>query len=231
MCEAQHPARAGRPGPTIDLVGPEGPQFRLGDGGTRSGSCARYSSKASMRAIQRSSPDTFFLTRSSSPLIMRPMRAQGSLDSVALVLDGLARRLGLESKLLESRLRREWPDIVGEQIAAHTRPDQIRFKKLLIHVRHSVWLHQLTFLKPTLLQKINAAAGSPLVTELLLRIGDVADHTRVKPAAETFCTAALPSSQVKAEAELYAQAVQDQSLREQLAAVMAQALAQSKPAS
>ncbi|HEX2055125.1 MAG TPA: DUF721 domain-containing protein [Nitrospiraceae bacterium] len=159
------------------------------------------------------------------------MRAHGSLDSVALVLEGLARRLGLETKLLESRLRREWADIVGEHIAAHTRPEQIRFKKLLIHVRHSVWLQQLSFLKSELLQKINGAAGAPLVTELVLRIGDVAGHTPASVPADDGFTAAVPSSQVKEEAERYAGAVQDQSLREHLAAVMAQALARSKPAS
>ena len=159
------------------------------------------------------------------------MRPHGSLDSVAVVLDGLARRLGLESKLLESRLRRQWADIVGEQIAAHTRPEQIRFKKLLIHVRHSVWLHQLTFLKPILLQKINAGAGAPLVTELVLRIGDVMDDAQNPETSVAAFAAAEPSPRTKAEAEQYAQAVQDQSLRERLATVMAQALAHSKPVS
>jgi hypothetical protein len=159
---------------------------------------------------------------------MRAMRAQGSLDSVACVLEGLARRLGLEIKLLESRLRREWPDIVGEQIAAHTRPEQIRFKKLLIHVRHSVWLQQLTFLKPALLQKINGIAGTPLITELALRIGDVPDHgSQEASSAGALCVSVEPSSQLKAQAELHAQAVQDLTLREHLAAVMAQALARS----
>ena len=163
---------------------------------------------------------------------MRAMRGHGSLDSVAFILDGLARRLGLETKLLEARLRREWPVIVGEQIAAHTRPEQIRFKKLLIHVRHSVWLQQLTFLKPALLQKINGIAGTPLITELSLRIGDVSDDG----SQEASSTGALflsvePSSQLKAQAELHAQAVQDLSLREHLASVMAQALARSKPVS
>lgn len=163
---------------------------------------------------------------------MRPMRAHGSLDSVACVLEGLARRLGLESKLLEFRLRRQWSDIVGEQIAAHTRPEQIRFKKLLIHVRHSVWLQQLTFLKPALLQKINTAAGEPLVSELVLRIGDVTDlRTQGAGPSEGASASVEPSSQVKAEAELYARAVQDLSLREQLATVMAQALARSAPLS
>ena len=160
---------------------------------------------------------------------MRAMRAHGSLDSVAVVLDGLARRLGLESKLLESRLRRQWADIVGEQIAAHTRPEHIRFKRLLIHVRHSVWLHQLTFLKPALLEKINGAVGTPLVTELVLRIGDVTDYAQGDGASGAGLAAIEPPPQTKAEAEQHAQAVQDQSLREHLAAVMAQALAHSKP--
>ena len=159
---------------------------------------------------------------------MRAMRAHGSLDSVACILEGLARRLGLETKLLESRLRRQWPDIVGEQIAAHTRPEQIRFKKLLIHVRHSVWLQQLTFLKPVLLQKINDAAGEPLVSELVLRIGDVSDHpAQGTGAVEIMSLSVEPSSEAKAQAELYAQAVQDLSLREHLASVMAQALTRS----
>jgi hypothetical protein len=158
------------------------------------------------------------------------MRPHGSLDSVAVVLDGLARRLGLESKLLESRLRHRWADIVGEQIAAHTRPEQIRFKKLLIHVRHSVWLHQLTFLKPILLQKINAG-GAPLVAELVLRIGDVTDDAQNPENSVAAFPAVEPSPHTKAEAEQYAQAVQDQSLRERLATVMAQALARSKPVS
>ncbi len=162
---------------------------------------------------------------------MRAMRMHGSLDSVACILDGLAHRLGLENHLFEMRLRRDWAGIVGEQIAAHTRPEQIRFKKLLIHVRHSVWLQQLTFLKLELLGKVNAAAGETLVSEIILRLGDVtagADQagrlTEMTPPLE-------PSPQTKDQAALYAQAVQDLTLREHLAAVMAGALTRSNPAS
>jgi hypothetical protein len=151
---------------------------------------------------------------------------------VALILDGLARRLGLDSKLLESRLRRQWTDIVGEQVAAHTRPEHIRFKKLLIHVRHSVWLQQLTFLKPALLQNINGAGTDPLVSDLVLRIGDVGDSPADTPGrAQTAPAPVEPSPEMKAEAALYAQAVKDLSLRERLATVMAQALACSKAVS
>ena len=109
--------------------------------------------------------------------MIAPMRGQSKLDSFGTILAGLAHRLGLESKLFEARLRRQWPDIVGEAIAIHARPDQIRFRKLTVFVHNSVWLQQLSFLKPVLLEKVNALAGEPLVAEIVLRIGDVPVNT------------------------------------------------------
>src|SRR5262249_44911988 len=102
-----------------------------------------------------------------------PMRGPGSIDSLSSVLEGLARRLGLESKLLESRLRRDWAALGGEPSASNTWPDQIRYKKLYLRVRNSVWLHQLTYLKPTLLQNLSTVTGGELLTEVVLRVGEI----------------------------------------------------------
>ena len=156
------------------------------------------------------------------------MRGQSRLDSFSSILAGVAHRLGLESKLFEARLRRQWPDIVGEPIAAHTRPDQIRFKKLYVLVHKSVWLQQLTFLKPVLLEKVNAMAGEPLVTEIVLRIGEfTADHSSTAEAtADVEPPAIQPSPQLLREVTLHAQSIQDQALREHLVTLMAQALSQ-----
>jgi len=85
---------------------------------------------------------------------MPRMPGRAFFDSVGSVLKSLVHRYGMESKLLEYHLRRRWPEIAGEQIAAHTSPDGIRFRKLYLIVENSVWLHQLTFLKPTLLESI-----------------------------------------------------------------------------
>jgi predicted nucleic acid-binding Zn ribbon protein len=160
------------------------------------------------------------------------MRGQSRLDSFGSILAGVAHRLGLESKLFEARLRRQWPDIVGKPIAAHTRPDQIRFKKLYVLVHNSVWLQQLTFLKPVLLEKVNAMAGEPLVTEIVLRIGEfTADHSSTAEAtaeatADVGPPAIQPSPQLLREVTLHAQSIQDQALREHLVTLMAQALSQ-----
>ncbi|MDP9132552.1 MAG: DUF721 domain-containing protein [Nitrospirota bacterium] len=156
------------------------------------------------------------------------MRGQSRLDSFSSILAGLAHRLGLESKLFEGRLRRQWPDIVGEPIATHTRPDQIRFKKLTVFVHNSVWLQQLSFLKPVLLQKVNAMAGQALVTEIVLRIGEFsASRAAGHEAAILDPMPTPPTAQLLNEATLHTQGIQDQALREHLAAVMVQALSQA----
>jgi hypothetical protein len=101
------------------------------------------------------------------------MRGPGPIDSLSSILEGVARRLGLESKLLENRMRRDWVSIVGEPIASNTWPDQIRYKKLYLLVHNSVWLHQLTFLKPTLIEKLNRVTGGETVTDIVLRVGEI----------------------------------------------------------
>lgn len=141
------------------------------------------------------------------------MRGLGSIDSVSSVLKGLARRLGLESKLLESRLRRDWVSIVGEPIASHTWPDQIRYKKLYLLVHNSVWLHQLTFLKPTLLHKLNTVAGGELVTEIVLRVGEIPSRVVVSAPIPAIDGDLTVSEVALAEASSLVSAIQDPGLR------------------
>ena len=111
------------------------------------------------------------------------MRASGSLDSFGTILSGLAKRLGLQSHLFELRLQQQWRDTIGEPIGSHTWPAQVRYKKLHLIVRNSVWLQQLLFLKPTLLAKLNEQAGSELITDIAFRVGEIpsADHSNTEP--------------------------------------------------
>jgi len=157
------------------------------------------------------------------------MRGTGRIDSVSSILEGLARRLGLESKLLENRLRRDWGSIVGEQIASNTWPDQIRYKKLYLLVHNSVWLHQLTFLKPSLIHKLNAVAGMEFITDVVLRVGDLPEAGRVSASPDTPRTPIAPANEALIE-EISARVttIQDPLLRERLAQLMVQVLDQPR---
>lgn len=157
------------------------------------------------------------------------MRGLGPIDSISSILEGLARRLGLESKLLESRLRRDWVSIVGEPIASNTWPDQIRYKKLYLLVHNSVWLHQLTFLKPTLIQKLNQVAGADVVTDIVLKIGELPEADRAPASPETHHESTPPASDaLLAEISEHVTTIQDPDLRNHLAQLMAQSLARPR---
>ncbi|TAJ10619.1 MAG: DUF721 domain-containing protein [Nitrospirae bacterium] len=154
------------------------------------------------------------------------MRKPSPFSSVSAVLATVAKRLGLETKLLEFQLRRDWPRIVGQPIAAHTRPDQIRFKKLYLLVENSVWMQQLTFLKPTLLAKINEAAGTELVTEIVLRIADLGMASiRQKETQGDEGPPPEPTAEALAAAAAHADSIRDPELRTHLTKVMAVAIA------
>ncbi|MEO6308782.1 MAG: DUF721 domain-containing protein [Nitrospiraceae bacterium] len=141
------------------------------------------------------------------------MRRVGSIDSLSSILEGVARRLGLESKLLENRLRRDWVSIVGEPIASNTWPDQIRYKKLYLLVHNSVWMHQLTFLKPTLIQKLNGATGGELITEIVLRVGEIPLRTAASPTTPPLDDDVIVSEVALAEVSSHVSAIQDPDLR------------------
>ena len=156
------------------------------------------------------------------------MRAHGSLDSFGTILSGLAKRLGLESNLNELRVQREWRQIVGDPIAAHTWPSQIRFKKLYLIVRNSVWLQELTFLKPTLLVKLNERVGAILLTDIAFRVGEIPSPRQLSAVGDDSPAEPTISESVLVEASAHAAAVEDPDLRSRLTQIMAGALARSQ---
>jgi hypothetical protein len=152
-----------------------------------------------------------------------------NLSPLASILDDIAQRFGLSVKLLEHRLQRQWPAIVGEHVAAHTRPDSIRFKKLYVIADSSVWVQQLAFLKPSLLASINTAAGNPVVADIVLRVGEV-EHQMPRDDSESSSrlTKRQPahslSAESLAEVSRHAEAVEDPDIRAHLTEVMVRAL-------
>jgi hypothetical protein len=153
------------------------------------------------------------------------MRATGSLDSFSTILSGLAKRLGLQSHLFELRLQQQWREIIGQPVAAHTWPTQVRFKKLHLIVRNSVWLQQLIFLKPALLAKINEQAGSEVLTDIAFRVGEI-PHIQAAVSGPSSEPVSVTDAALT-EAQAHAAAVQDPELRSRLASVMAAALTRS----
>ncbi|MCK4727883.1 MAG: DUF721 domain-containing protein [Desulfobacterales bacterium] len=70
-------------------------------------------------------------------------------------------------------LWQQWNDVVGPAIAENTRPEAIKGKFLLVNVSSAPWMHQLQFLKPELIEKLNETLGKEVVGDIRFKIGPV----------------------------------------------------------
>lgn len=125
-------------------------------------------------------------------------------------------------RLWEHRLQAHWREIVGEVLAAHTWPSRIRFRKLFVAVENSVWLHQLMYLKSTLLEKIQSEAPDLYLRDIVFRLGDIPEQKQDDPQPHTI------GPRVSAEAIFAAtettRAVKNEELRYSLTRVISKAL-------
>lgn len=66
-----------------------------------------------------------------------------------------------------------WEEIVGLRIAKNTRPVRFYREALVVMVRNSVWMQELEFLKPQILEKIRASSPEVEVNDIVFKVGDV----------------------------------------------------------
>jgi hypothetical protein len=92
-------------------------------------------------------------------------------SSISPVIKGLAQNFGWEKGIASAMLERRWSEIVGEAIAFHTHPEEIRFDTLTILVDSAVWMHELSFLKKALIEKVNRLLGKAGVRNIHFKMG------------------------------------------------------------
>ncbi len=148
-----------------------------------------------------------------------------SFTSFHSILQGLARSQGFDVRLWEYRLQTQWRDIVGEVLAAHTWPTRIRFRKLFIAVDNSVWLHQLMYLKSTLMEKIQSEAPDLYLRDIVFRIGEIPEQKWDEP--ESSPIEPHVSAESLMTATEFTREVTNEELRYSLTRVISKALSSS----
>ena len=90
---------------------------------------------------------------------------------ISSVISNLSKSLGFETRMIELSVQKRWHEIMGENIANHTRPGEIRYKKLYINVDNPLWMHHLLFFKEEMLKKVNDLIGREVVSEIRFKLG------------------------------------------------------------
>ena len=129
---------------------------------------------------------------------------------------------GFAVRLWEHRLQKQWNALVGEVVAAHTWPGRIRFRKLYVAVDNAVWLHQLRYLKATLLEKIQAQMEELQLEDIIFRIGEIPEPREEDVAGPADQIPISPDARMTARE--YTRTINDEELRDSLTKIIARAL-------
>jgi predicted nucleic acid-binding Zn ribbon protein len=92
------------------------------------------------------------------------------MHSLSQVLEKVLKNLDLEKALIQADIFKHWEAVVGPSVAVHAYPEQVRSDKLYVSVDTSVWLQELTLLKPSLIEKLNAVLGDKVIRDMVLRL-------------------------------------------------------------
>jgi len=98
-----------------------------------------------------------------------PARVRASLDRVV-------RRLGGPSADVATRVFGRWEDLVGEGIAAHSRPVAVRGSTLVLAVTDPAWATQLRFLESDIVQRLAEELGPGTIDSIEVRVRPAADR-------------------------------------------------------
>ena len=85
-------------------------------------------------------------------------------------LDRVARGLGVSSAASLTRLFSGWEDIVGAEVAAHSRPLDVKSDTLVVAVDDPAWATQLRSLEALILDRLRARLSDLAITRLTVRV-------------------------------------------------------------
>lgn len=85
-------------------------------------------------------------------------------------LDGVLRRLGVAQVVEQHAVFREWTERVGAEIARAARPHRVDGDTLIVLVRDSTWMTELSLRQRELLARLNAGREHSAVQRILFRL-------------------------------------------------------------
>ncbi|MEJ2470866.1 MAG: DUF721 domain-containing protein [Desulfuromonadales bacterium] len=146
------------------------------------------------------------MSRRRRPKLREPARAGDLLDKI---LQGL----GLDQRVEQYQALIVWNDVVGPQIAAHTRPTRIRDGVLDVNVDHPAWMQQLQLMKPKILHQLNKAIGKSQLKDIYLKRGTIKAQTATPTAPPPAWKAVRLDEQEKRQVTELISTIDDPELR------------------
>ena len=90
--------------------------------------------------------------------------------AISDIIPGIMKKLGLEQEQWTTVLDREWTELVGATVAAHTRPGRYQNRQLVVFVDSATWLNELKrYNQAEMLKKLQARFRADKIRRLSLQ--------------------------------------------------------------
>jgi predicted nucleic acid-binding Zn ribbon protein len=85
------------------------------------------------------------------------------------IIEELLQSTGIDQKLKERELVRQWDDVVGVTIARSTESIYISDRKLIVKIRSSIIRNELMMIRDGLRTELNRRIGQVIIDEVVIR--------------------------------------------------------------
>jgi predicted nucleic acid-binding Zn ribbon protein len=107
--------------------------------------------------------------RDSAREASRASRAAGDPVALGSAMSDLLAARGWQAQAAGASVLSRWEELVGPQVAAHSRPTRLRDGELVIEAESTAWATQLRLLSRTLTAKLREQLGPDVVRTLVVR--------------------------------------------------------------
>jgi predicted nucleic acid-binding Zn ribbon protein len=93
----------------------------------------------------------------------------GSPVRIGDLLSPALERIGPKALWTESKVRKIWASVVGQEVAANAHIGRLRGSVLELDVASDSWATELTYLGAEIVRKLNERLGEAVVSEVVVR--------------------------------------------------------------
>lgn len=104
------------------------------------------------------------------PLPTSDGRTRPDPATVGASLDRLLGNLGGPTSQTMAGLERRWAEVVGDQVASHTRPVRVRRGTLLVSVDDPAWASELRWMTDEIATRARDVLGDASITRIEVRV-------------------------------------------------------------
>ena len=89
-----------------------------------------------------------------------------NMQRIDFVLNSTLKKFNYDVKLKEFHVLNLWDEVVGELIARHAQPENIKRGKLFVKVSSPAWLHELESMKQKIIERLNNEVRSKTIRDI-----------------------------------------------------------------